>query len=108
MDRKEYYREYKRKYRAKVKGEPQPEPEPELREEFEPQETQETQPQELVFTPEQSIEERIRLYKNAYPTSTYTPNWVLKGFPSRQAAIDYVIAKVASTSAVKHAGLGID
>ena len=47
----------------------------------------------LRFTDE-TLEERIEIYKKIMGEITFVPNWILHGFPSKEDAIKHVIDEV--------------
>jgi len=61
----------------------------------------------LVFTTE-SVEERIKMYKDLYPNSGFVPNWVAHGFNSKEEAIKNAIKAVTKNQGIINMGLGND
>lgn len=60
--------------------------------------------EELLFTNE-TIEERIKIYKKNYKDSTFVPNWVAHGFNSKLEALKAAVEAVEESKAVKNLGL---
>lgn len=61
-------------------------------------------PKKLVFTNE-SQEERVRMYKEAYPNSNFVPNWIAHGYNSKEEALRAAIDAVESSKSIKNLGL---
>lgn len=55
----------------------------------------------LVFTDE-TTEERIAIYKQTYPNSSFVPNWVRKGYNSKAEAIVDVLRKLGENAEAIH------
>jgi hypothetical protein len=61
----------------------------------------------LIFTTE-SIEERVKAYKDLYSDSTFVPNWVANGFNSKEEAIKNALKSVQKSEGIVKMGLGND
>ncbi len=64
----------------------------------------------LLFTKDQSIKQRIKIYKEMYPDSMFVPNWIANGFLSKDDAMNRVINLVNKSVKVSNSGLrlGLD
>lgn len=69
--------------------------------------TKEVSVTELKFTNE-TMEERITKYTEMYPDFTFIPNWIAKGFNSKEEAIKKAISDVNKSKSVISLGLKRD
>lgn len=51
------------------------------------------------------IQKRIEIYKEAYPDSTFVPNWIRHGYNSKEEALQAAMKAVEGSKVIRDMGL---